>query len=178
MKKVVFLDRDGTLIIDKIYLNDPNDIDYLPGVFEGMQLLRDKGFSFIIVTNQSGVPRGLVDIKNLEQIHQNMRDEFAKHNIEILEFYYAPYSVESNHHMRKPNPGMLEAGIEEFHVDPSQSWMVGDRMTDVEAGHRAGMKTVFLTGSENPEDSPYQQPEFVATSFMEVATFIGDSISN
>ena len=76
MKKVVFFDRDGTLIFDRIYLNDPEDIEYLPGVFEAMRVLRDQGFSFIVVTNQSGVPRGLVDIKNLDQIHKNMVSKY------------------------------------------------------------------------------------------------------
>ena len=173
MKKVVFFDRDGTLIIDKIYLNDPEAIEYLPGVFEGMKLLKEKGYEFIVVTNQSGVPRGLVELDNLHQIHKNIREDFAKEDIEILDFYYAPYLVESNHHMRKPNPGMLEEGIKNFDVDISQSWMVGDRMTDVEAGHRAGMKSVFLKGTEDPAHSDFPSAEFIAENFMELATFIG-----
>ncbi|MCB0377010.1 MAG: HAD family hydrolase [Bdellovibrionales bacterium] len=172
MKKVVFLDRDGTLIIDKIYLNDPEDIVYLPGVFEGMQSLRDQGFEFIVVTNQSGIPRGLVQEENLLQIHKNMSKEFAKHGIEILQYYYAPHLVESNHPLRKPNPGMIEAGCEEFSIDRNQSWMVGDRMTDVEAGHRAGMKSIFLHGSEDPNVSKYDPPEGMADTFLEVVDLI------
>ncbi len=168
MKKAVFFDRDGTLIYDKIYLNDPEQIEYLPDVFEGVKLLQDKGFEFVVVTNQSGVPRGLVEIENLEKIHEIIRSDFMKHGIEILDFYYAPYSVESNHHWRKPNPGMLEAGIEKFNIDPKQSWMVGDRMTDVEAGHRAGMQSVFLYGTEAPEESPFNKAEIEAQDFMDL----------
>ncbi|MEM7645304.1 MAG: HAD family hydrolase [Pseudomonadota bacterium] len=168
MKKVVFFDRDGTLIIDKIYLNDPTAIEYLPGVFEGLRQLRDHGFEFIVVTNQSGVPRGLVDIENLNQIHKNIRRDFSKEGIDILQFYYAPFLVESNHPMRKPNPGMLDQGVRDFNVDRSQSWMVGDRMTDVEAGHRAQMKTVFLHGTEDPNQSSFSQPEIIASTFTEL----------
>lgn len=172
MKKAVFFDRDGTLIIDKIYLNDPSAIEYLPGVFEGMKLLKDHGFEFVVVTNQSGVPRGLVQIENLNQIHQNIREEMAKNGIDILNFYYAPHLVESNHHTRKPNPGMLEMGIRDFDIDPSQSWMVGDRMTDVEAGHRANMKSIFLHGTEDPSLSDYKPPHFIAQNFMELCQHI------
>ena len=175
MKKAVFFDRDGTLIIDKIYLNDPDAIEYLPGVFDGLKLLKENGFEFVVVTNQSGVPRGLVQIENLDQIHKNIETEMAKHDIQILDFYYAPHLVESNHHLRKPNPGMLEMGIEAFGIDPKQSWMIGDRMTDVEAGHRAGMKSIFIEGTENHKDSEYAAPEFVAQTFMELCQQIIDN---
>lgn len=172
MKKVVFFDRDGTLIYDKIYLNDPNQIEYLPDVFEGMKKLRDQGFEFVIVTNQSGVPRGLVDVENLKKIHQIIRSDFAKQGIDILNFYYAPFLVGSNHPWRKPNPGMLEAGMRDFQIDPKTSWMVGDRMTDVEAGRRAGVRNVFLYGTEDPKDSPFEKCPLEAQNFMEVCDLI------
>ena len=172
MRKVVFFDRDGTLIYDKIYLNDPEQIEYLPGVFEGMLKLQEKGFEFIVVTNQSGVPRGLVDPKVLEEIHKIIRQNLKDKGIEVLKFYHAPYLVESNHHWRKPNPGMLEAGINEYNVDPAMSWMVGDRMTDVEAGRRGQMRTVFLHGTEAPEESEFAPAYCVAKDFPEVCELI------
>ena len=172
MKKAVFFDRDGTLIVDKIYLNDPDAIEYLPGVFTGMQRLRAAGFEFVVVTNQSGIPRGLVQLENLEKIHENIKNEMAKHELEILHFYYAPHLVESNHPLRKPNPGMLDAGVETYGIDRSQSWMVGDRMTDVEAGHRAQMKSIFLAGTENPDESDYGPADFYAKDFNQVVDCI------
>ncbi len=172
MKKVVFFDRDGTLIYDKIYLNDPDQIEYLPNVFEGVKRLRDHGFEFVIVTNQSGVPRGLVEVENLKKIHQIIRSDFAKHGVDILNFYYAPFLVESNHHWRKPNPGMLEAGIRDYNINPEKSWMVGDRMTDVEAGRRAGVQNVFLYGTEDPAESPFERTTFEAKNFSEVCDLI------
>ena len=172
MRKVVFFDRDGTLIVDKIYLNDPNDIVYLPGVIEGMKKLRDQNFSFIIVTNQSGIPRGLVDINNLYKIHRNIKFELAKNGIDILNFYFAPFLVGSNHPMRKPNSGMLDAGISDFTVDRKKSWMAGDRMTDIEAGRRAGLRSVFLEGTEDHRSSPFQPGEFVAEDFTSLCDFI------
>lgn len=172
MKKAVILDRDGTLIVDKIYLNDPAQIEYFPDVFEALRSLRDSGFIFIVATNQSGVPRGLVQIENLEKIHSIIRADFAKRGVDIAGFYYAPFSVESNHPMRKPNPGMLELAAQEHSIDLAQSWMVGDRMSDVEAGHRAGTRTVLLSGVETPASMPFAPPEAFVTSLSEAAQFI------
>lgn len=173
MGKAIFFDRDGTLIEDKIYLNDPDQIVYLDGVFAGLRRLRDHGFSFVVVTNQSGVPRGLVDIENLNEIHRRIRMDCAREGIDILHFYYAPFLVESNHPMRKPNPGMIESGLRDYNIQAEGSWMVGDRYTDVQAGARAGLKSVFLTGTEPPPSQEQRpQPEGIAHSFSEVCDII------
>ena len=167
MEKTVFFDRDGTLIIDRVYLNDPEQITYLPGVFEALQMLRDDGYQFVIVTNQSGVARGIVSLENLDEIHRRISAEFAKHDIKFEKFYYAPYSVESNHDMRKPNAGMLLAAHDELGgVDFAKSWKVGDRMSDVEAGHRAGCKTVLLAGVETPTSTSFAPPEIFAPDLL------------
>lgn len=167
MKKTIFFDRDGTLIIDKIYLNDPEQITYLPGAFEALKELRDAGFQFVIVTNQSGVPRGLVTIENLDEIHRRITAAFAEHDLKFAGIYYAPYSVESNHDMRKPNTGMLKAADRDLGgIDFANSWMVGDRMSDIECGHRAGCKTVLLAGVEVPGDSSFAPPEIFAPDLL------------
>lgn len=170
-KKTVFLDRDGTIIVDKVYLNDPNQIIYLPGVFEALQKLRDAGFQFVLVTNQSGVARGLVTIENLNEIHRRIRAEFAKYQIEFREIYYAPYAVDSNHPLRKPSPGMLLKARDEAEADLEKSWMIGDRLSDIIAGFRAGCKTVLLTGVEEPDSasSRESQPDIISSSLLEAA---------
>lgn len=172
-KKAIFFDRDGTLIVDKIYLNDPEAIEYLPGVFEALRALRDAGYIFFVATNQSGVPRGLVQIKNLNEIHRCMRSTFSEHGVDILEFYYAPYLTDHDHIYRKPNPGMLLQASEEYNVDLGASWMIGDRMTDVEAGHRAGTKSILLEcNSKYIEKEEYQPPEATCKNLIEAAKFI------
>ncbi len=170
--RAVFFDRDGTLIVDKVYLNDPDQIEYLPGVFEALRSLRDVGFVFFVVTNQSGVPRGLVQPKNLIEIHRRMRAAFAEHGVDLADFYYAPYHTDHDHPYRKPNPGMLLQAAQEYRVDLGRSWMIGDRMTDVEAGHRAGARTVLVNSSEKPEKSQYAAPDFVCASIVDVAKMI------
>ena len=171
-KKTIFFDRDGTLIVDKDYLNDPTQIVYLDGVFQALRDLRDAGYQFVIVTNQSGVARGLISIENLDEIHRRITHEFARHGIYFAGIYYAPFSNESNHPMRKPNPGMLLAAARDHRCDLHGSWMIGDRMSDVEAGHRAGCRTVLLDGTDSPEKSPYARPTFVAQDVLHMARLI------
>ena len=179
MRKMVFLDRDGTIIVDEIYLNNPDEICYLPGVFEGCRKLRDQGFEFAIATNQSGIPRGKVQISQIREIHRRIKNEFARHGVEILSFYYAPFMPDSNHFMRKPNPGMIEEGLSDFNADRKSSWMAGDRLTDIIAGQRAGLRTVFLEGTEKIDRSPKAQykPHFIAQNFLELTEFILETSS-
>lgn len=162
----VILDRDGTLIVDLIYLNDVEKIEYLPGVFEALRLLRDHGFKLAVATNQSGVPRGAVDVRTLDAIHAAIRDKFSAEGVDILSFHSAPYMTDYNHTFRKPNPGMLLEAANYYGYDLSKSWMVGDRMTDVEAGHRAGMRSALIGTVEIPENSPYAAPEVHAANLL------------
>lgn len=172
-RKAVFFDRDGTLIYDKVYLNDPEQIEYLPNEIEALKRLRDAGYVFAVLTNQSGMAKGIVSIENLDEIHSRMRKHFSRNGIDILGFYYAPYNTHTNHKVRKPNPGMLTRAALDFNIDLTQSWMVGDRMTDVEAGARAGCKTILLSGEETPEDFPqYAKPTAIVNGLSAMATAI------
>lgn len=165
----VILDRDGTLIVDLIYLNDPDQIEYLPGVFEALRMLRDQGFKLIVATNQSGVPRGVVDVRNLDEIHRRIRDKFSLEGVDLISFHSAPYMTDYNHTMRKPNPGMLLEAAQWFNLDLSRSWMVGDRMTDVEAGHRAGTRSALIGPTADPNDSEFSPPEVFAPNLLVAA---------
>ncbi len=165
-RPAVILDRDGTLIVDRIYLNDPEAIEYLPGVFEALRNLRDHGFVFAVATNQSGVPRGLVDVRNLDEIHRRIQAKFATEGVDILSFHSAPYMTDNDHIHRKPNPGMLLEAAAWYNLDLSRSWMVGDRMTDVEAGHRAGCRSVLLGAQEIPAGSSYDPPEIHSPNLL------------
>ena len=173
-RKAVFFDRDGTLIVDKLYLNDPAQIEYLPEAFGSLKRLRDAGFVFFVVTNQSGVARGIVNLDNLRKIHQIIRGDFARNGIDFLSFHDAPFMTDTDHFMRKPNPGMILEGARFYDIDLSQSWMIGDRMTDVEAGHRAGTRSILIGQLEHPEESPFDPPEYQVNTLSQVA----DSILN
>lgn len=170
-KKVVFLDRDGTLIVDKVYLNDPQKIEYLPTVCDALILLKKHHYDFVIATNQSGVPQGFVSIENLYDIHRQMIVHFLKYNITFLGFYFAPFLVESNHPLRKPNPGMLLTAAKEHHIQLHQSWMIGDQITDVMAGARAGTKTILLQKRMSHQSSQIN-PHAIKPTLLEAAKFI------
>lgn len=170
--RAIILDRDGTLIVDLIYLNDPDKIHYLPGVFTALRMLRDAGYKFFVATNQSGVPRGLVDVRNLDEIHRRIAAKFAGEGVDILSFHSAPYMTDFNYTFRKPNPGMLLEVASRYNVNVAGSWMIGDRMTDVEAGHRAGMRSVLLGTSESPADFAYAPPEIHVPNLLDAAVEI------
>ena len=168
-RKAILLDRDGTLIVDKVYLNDPEKIEYLPKVFDALRSLRDSGFIFVIVTNQSGLSRGLVDIRNLDLIHEKIRAAFAREGVDLLHFYYSPHSPIANHYTRKPNPGMLHWAALDFRIDLSRSWMIGDRATDVEAGIAAGSRTVLLKWPQYDIGESHPQATLTVPGLWEAA---------
>lgn len=152
MKKAIFFDRDGTLIIDKHYPNNPNDIEYFPDCFKVLNKLQhDYGYLLFIVTNQSGVAKGLIKDQQLQAIHTQMQKDLAKHNINITEYFSAPYLPTSKHYYRKPNPGMLKEAQLTYNIDFSHSWMLGDKMSDVEAGLNVGCKSILITPT--PQES-------------------------
>ena len=167
--KGILLDRDGTIIIDKIYLNDPNAVEFLPNCFEGLRLLRDHGYSFAVVTNQSGIARGIVQMEKLDAIHDVIQAEMNRHGLQMKSFHYAPYMTDFNHPYRKPNTGMLLEAARWHHFDLKESWMIGDRLTDVEAGHRAGLRSVLIGDTEDPKMSPWTPPEVQAQDLLEAA---------
>ncbi len=171
-RKACLLDRDGTIIVDRIYLNTPKEIEYLPSAIEGLQKMQQMGFMLFVVTNQSGIARGLVQIENLYRIHQQIREDLAQHGVQISGFYYAPYSADSDHPARKPNPGMLEYAALDFGLDLQNSWMIGDRMIDVEAGHRAGCKSILVGNTVETDVHPFAPPEARFENLAQAADFI------
>ena len=170
MRKVIFLDRDGTLIVNKHYLNNVEGIEYLPGMFQALQWLKSEGYEFVMVTNQSGIPRGLITEEQLSAIHEQMVKDFAEFDLEFLEIYHAPHLPDSDHEDRKPNPGMLLKAQEKFRIDMKHSWMIGDSSADVGAGKNAGVPTIYL--DLQPKDEIPEDAEHVAMSWPEITTLI------
>jgi D-glycero-D-manno-heptose 1,7-bisphosphate phosphatase len=149
--KAVFLDRDNTLIEDPGYLSDPADVKLLPGVDLAVKSLRQGGYKVVVVTNQSGIARGLLTEERLEEIHAELRRRLDERGATLDAIYYCPYlpdapveqyAVDSD--LRKPKPGMLLAAAKDLDLDLHNSWVIGDRPRDVEAGRRAGCRTVRI----------------------------------
>jgi histidinol-phosphate phosphatase family protein len=150
MAKAVFLDRDHTLNPDSGYISDPNKFDLYPWVPEELKKLKLKGFLLIVVSNQSGIARGLITWEQLNLIHRKM-DEILdqKVNIKIDSYQVCPHHPDEGCDCRKPKPKLLIAAAQAFQIDLSESFMVGDRDSDMNAGKKAGVKQALLV---TPDD--------------------------
>jgi D-glycero-D-manno-heptose 1,7-bisphosphate phosphatase len=149
--KAIFLDRDDTLIEDPGYISSPDQVKLLDGVGAALSELKSLGFKLIVVTNQSAVARGIITEKVLGAIHDRLRQLLAEHGVFLDGIYYCPYHPdgvipkyrkESND--RKPNPGMLLTAAKEMKIDLEQSWCIGNGSRDIEAGRRAGCRTILI----------------------------------
>lgn len=157
-RKAIFLDRDGTINVDKDYLYKIEDFEFENGAKEGLKILNDLGYELIVVTNQSGIARGYYTEEDVEKLHEFMINELLKIGVKIRYCYYCPHHPEKaiakynlNCSCRKPNPGMIYMGITDFNIDVAKSFMVGDKKSDVEAGRRAGIRSILITKSEYVE---------------------------
>ncbi len=152
-RKAVFLDRDGTIIEDVGYVSRPDQVRLLPGAAEAIRRLRRAGYLVVIVSNQSGVARGLLTEDDLETVHQRMIDLLAAEGATIDGTYYCPFidgkdakvaAYRRKSLLRKPEAGMLLKAAEELDIDLARSWMIGDADRDMEAGRRAGCRSILL----------------------------------
>lgn len=178
----VFFDKDGTLIPDIPYNVDPRLIRLEEQAAYGLRLLAQANFRFVVVSNQSGVARGLFEESALENVAAAINDWMQKAaGTALAGFYYCPhhpqgcepaYAVECN--CRKPRPGMLLRAADELGIDLSQSWMVGDILDDIEAGRRAGCRTILIDNGHETEwlPGPLRQPHFVVPNINEAAAII------
>ena len=145
MTRGVFLDRDGTLIEEKNYLHRPEDVEFYPGAFAALRRLQQAGFLLIVVTNQSGVGRGYFTMEDVEAVHQRMIADCAQEGVTLAHFYIAPESPDQPSLVRKPSPQFLFEARDQFHVDLAASYMIGDKLIDLECGWNAGvLKSVLV----------------------------------
>lgn len=180
-RPAVFLDKDGTLIRNVPYNVDPDYVRLLPGVPAGLQRLHAAGYKLIVTTNQSGVARGYFAEEDLRAVESRLRELFAAHDVPLADVYYCPHHPDGvvpdyaiTCACRKPEPGLLLRAAREHDIDCTQSWIVGDILNDVEAGRRAGCRTVLVdTGGETQwELSPDRLPHHVVSTLDEAARVI------
>ena len=155
---IVFLDRDGTIIVDKVYLNNPEEVEFIDGVIEGLQKLYSHNFKLVIVTNQSGISRGFVQLENLNAIHQKIVNVLKIHGVELFKIYYCPHLPEDNCNCRKPKIGMVEEI--KMLIDKNKSFVIGDKDLDVYFGKNLGIKTILISKDKNIKDADYVVENF------------------
>lgn len=144
LKPAVFLDRDGTLIEEREYLRRPEQVAIFPGAAAALKRLQEAGFLLFIVTNQSGVGRGYFTVADVENVHAHLNQELAKAGVRLDKIYFAPEAPEQPSRGRKPSPQFLFDARDEFGVDLASSYMIGDKLIDLECGWNAGVKKSLL----------------------------------
>lgn len=151
-RQAIFLDRDGTLILDTGYPSDPALVQPVPGVFEAMDQFCTAGYALVVISNQSGIARGYITPQQARAVHDRFVQVFSDQGITFTGCYYCPHGKDEGCSCRKPNPGMLQQAAREHHLQFDGSWMMGDRLGDIEAGRRAGCRTILF-------DSQYVEGE-------------------
>lgn len=181
MNKAVFIDRDGTLIKDIPYNTDPALIKLEYYACNMLQELKKKHYMLIMITNQSGVAKGFFKEENVYLMQRTIRSKLLKYGVELDGFYYCPHlpgaaveQYDQDCKCRKPKPGLILRAAREFNINIDKSWMIGDILDDVEAGRRAGCKTIFINNGNETEwvINPERLPDFEVTNLEEATEII------
>lgn len=183
----VFLDRDGTINHDPGYLGDPDKVELLEGVGEALRILKNQlNLKLIVVSNQSGVARGLITHEEVESVNKKINELLLKFEVQIDDFYCCPFHPDFNSieevNCRKPSPQMIFNSALKHNIDIKSSYMIGDSITDIECGENAGLKTVLvLTGYGMEHISLLHKvnkiPNFVALNLLEAVSYIQNDYS-
>lgn len=174
VNKAIFTDRDDTINRDVHYCSRPEDFELLPTAGVGIRLLNQAGFKVVVVTNQSGIARGYFTEEVLERIHQKMIDELAKYGAHVDAIYYCPHHPDEGCECRKPKPKLAYQAIKQLHIDPRQSFTIGDRLMDVELAGAIGCKSVMIPSEPGKEELKNSSifPDYIASDFESGAKWI------
>ncbi len=178
LKPYIALDRDGTIIVQKHYLSDPDAVELLPQATAGLRKMRALGCGLIVVTNQSAIGRGYFDEARLEAIHDRMRTLLAAEDVQLDAIYYCPNKPEDHARCRKPEPGMIEAAVGDFGFEPRASFVIGDKPCDVNLGHRVGATAMLVRtgyGAQHERDRTCE-PHYVVDDLLAAAHIIESTL--
>jgi D-glycero-D-manno-heptose 1,7-bisphosphate phosphatase len=181
MNKAIFIDKDGTLIDDVPYNVNPSLMRLQKGVIEGLTKLKAEGYLLIIISNQSGIAHGYFTEDDLDPVKNRLHEMLQNHDLEFDGFYFCPhhpngkveqYAVACS--CRKPKPGMIFSAADHFNIELSASWMIGDILNDVEAGNKAGCRTILINNGNETEWilNESRRPTGLAGDLDEAAMFI------
>ncbi len=144
-RKAIFLDRDGTLILDKNYLSRVEDMEYFPDTLKALSLLQSLGYELFVVTNQSGVGRGYFSLESVYVIHRQLQNDLREQKLSpFKDFGICPHSPDDKCECRKPSGKMIRDLMAKHSISPDDSWMIGDKVIDAESGKDAGIKSAII----------------------------------
>ena len=180
----IFLDRDGTINREVDFLSTPDELQLLPGSAEAIRIANELGFKVIVVTNQSGIARGLLTESQLASIHTKLIELLAAEQASLDAIYFCPHHPElgvgayrRDCDCRKPNTGMVKRAVDEFGIDPKESFVIGDRMLDIQLGRNVSARSILVkTGYGNEElelcRSNDVAIDFVADDLLDAMHFV------
>ena len=177
-QKAVFVDRDGTLIQDKNFISKVEDVEFIPGSIEAVKIFKDLGYKVVIVSNQSGIGRGILTKEVVDKINEYMLNQLKKDNLDIDAVYYCPHSPDDNCECRKPNLKMVNQASAKLSLNLRNSWAIGDKLSDAMLGQNMGGRGVLvLTGYgkkelEKTKEKSNIKPDFVVENLLEAAVLI------
>jgi D-glycero-D-manno-heptose 1,7-bisphosphate phosphatase len=173
-RRFVVLDRDGTLIVERHYLADPELVELVPGAAEGLRRLRALGLGVIVVTNQSAIERGYLDQARLDLIHDRLRELLAAEGTQLNGIYVCPHLAEHGCRCRKPLPGLLEQAARELQFDLARCFVVGDKPCDIDLGRAVGATTLLVRTGYGAEYAAWgaEYADYVVADLGEAARLI------
>ncbi len=166
-RPAVFIDRDGTLNVEKNYLHRFEDWEWIPGAVEAIRAFNEAGFLAIVISNQAGVARKMYSVADIDRLHARVDDELRRLGARIDAYYYCPhhpgFGVNRVCACRKPAPGLIFQAQRDWDIDLTRSWMIGDKMSDIEAGWAAGVESILVATGYGATEFPglARQPPYV-----------------
>jgi D-glycero-D-manno-heptose 1,7-bisphosphate phosphatase len=172
MLNIVFLDRDGIINKDKNYVFKKEDFEFVEGIFTSCKHFQKLGYGIIVITNQSGIYRGYYSKNDFHVLTKWMVNEFSNNGINILDIFFCPHGPNSICNCRKPKPGMfLEAKLK-HNVDIANSWMIGNKETDIKAAYKAGITNTILVKTNHDNGEYRYKPKYIIKSMSEATKII------
>ena len=172
MDKVVFIDRDGVINVEKNYLHKIEDFEFIEGVFNALGYLQNLGYKLVIITNQSGIGRGYYTQEQYDILTQWLKQEFLKNHIFISEIYCCPHAPDDGCDCRKPKIGMINQASEILDIDYKNSWIIGDKDSDIQTGINANIPNTIQVKSGHKFDEKESKALFVVNSIKDVLNII------
>lgn len=175
-KRFVLLDRDGTIVVERNYLSDPDGLELLPQAAEGLRRMKGMGLGLVVITNQSGVARGILDIGVLEEIHARLRHMLGREGIQLDGIYYCPHMPDTGCTCRKPSPGLALRSSRELGFSLSDCFVIGDKASDINLGRNIGAGTFLVRtgyGTETVKERGLE-PDYVVDDLVGAAHILSD----
>ena len=178
-KRAIILDRDGTIIVDHGYLDDPGRVGFLPGALEGLRQWHAQGHPLIMVSNQSGIGRGVLTTGRVLEINARLQELLRAAGAPLDGIYFCPHGPTDGCDCRKPGSRLVEEAAAELGFEPRAAVVIGDKSSDIELGRRLGAVTMLVSADGRASDGIHTEPDYVVASLLEavrITTQLGDGV--